>query len=60
MHASCCRFYPSCSDYALQAFQDFGFFKALQLTLKRLLRCHPFCEGGIDLLPEAHTHNKHG
>ena len=37
-----CRFYPSCSDYALQAYLTQPFLKASQLTLKRLLSCHPF------------------
>ncbi len=37
-----CRFYPSCSEYALQAFQKYDLLKALFLTIKRLLSCHPF------------------
>ena len=43
-----CRFYPSCSGYAVGAFREFNFAKALRLTIRRLLRCHPFCEGGYD------------
>ncbi|ORU92215.1 MAG: membrane protein insertion efficiency factor YidD [Cycloclasticus sp. symbiont of Bathymodiolus heckerae] len=46
-----CRFYPSCSEYALQAFQEYGVIKAFYLTIKRLLRCQPFCKGGVDPLP---------
>lgn len=45
-----CRFYPSCSEYAITAFQKKGFIKGLYFTVKRLLKCHPFCEGGIDFL----------
>ena len=47
-----CRFYPSCSQYSSQAFERFGFFKAAGFTLHRLLRCHPFVQGGYDPLPE--------
>lgn len=43
-----CRFYPSCSEYALNAFEHHGVFKGLKLTCCRLLRCHPWCEGGYD------------
>lgn len=47
----CCRFYPSCSEYALQAFTKYGFFRGGWLALKRLLKCHPFNPGGYDPLP---------
>lgn len=53
MLASRCRFYPTCSDYALEAFKEYGATKALYLTLKRLLRCQPFCKGGVDPLPTS-------
>ena len=43
-----CRFTPSCSEYALHAFALYGPFKALWLTLRRIFRCNPFCEGGND------------
>ncbi|MCB9091810.1 MAG: membrane protein insertion efficiency factor YidD [Halobacteriovoraceae bacterium] len=46
-----CRFYPTCSQYAIEAFQTYSFPKALFLTIKRIIRCQPFCEGGVDLLP---------
>ncbi|MBW6514454.1 MAG: membrane protein insertion efficiency factor YidD [Candidatus Syntrophosphaera sp.] len=46
-----CRFEPSCSSYSLQAFRKFNFFKALGLSLWRLIRCNPFCKGGYDPLP---------
>ncbi|WP_150048690.1 MULTISPECIES: membrane protein insertion efficiency factor YidD [Methylomonas] len=47
-----CRFYPSCSSYGLEAIQRFGAAKGSYLTLRRLLKCHPFHEGGIDPVPE--------
>ncbi|MEM7008961.1 MAG: membrane protein insertion efficiency factor YidD [Thermodesulfobacteriota bacterium] len=43
-----CRFYPSCSEYALEAYRKYGFFKGSYLTLKRIGKCHPLCEGGHD------------
>lgn len=46
-----CRFYPSCSLYAQQAIKDFGLLTGSWLIIKRLLRCHPGCEGGHDPLP---------
>ncbi|MDD4657507.1 MAG: membrane protein insertion efficiency factor YidD [Eubacteriales bacterium] len=45
-----CRFRPTCSEYAIQAYEKYGFFKGSYLTLRRLLRCHPFCAGGYDPL----------
>ncbi len=41
----CCRFIPTCSEYALQAIGKYGALKGGWLTLKRLLRCHPFYKG---------------
>lgn len=47
-----CRFHPTCSQYALEAFARFRFSTALMLTLWRILRCNPFQKGGEDpLLP---------
>ncbi len=46
-----CRFYPSCSDYARQAIELHGVLAGSWLALKRLARCQPFCEGGIDPVP---------
>ncbi len=45
---NCCRFVPSCSHYAAEAFRTYGWVKGLGLSLKRLLRCHPFHPGGWD------------
>ena len=47
----CCRFSPSCSSYAKQAFQKFSFFKAMYLVAKRICKCHPFHPGGYDPIP---------
>jgi putative membrane protein insertion efficiency factor len=48
----CCRFEPSCSQYALDALRQRGVVVGLMLTAWRLLRCHPFCEPGHDPVPE--------
>ncbi len=45
-----CRFYPTCSSYAEQAYEKYGFFKATGLTIYRILRCNPFGKGGYDPL----------
>ena len=44
----CCRFYPSCSEYAVTVIQYHGLAKGLWLACRRLLRCHPWANGGID------------
>ncbi|MGB1090488.1 MAG: membrane protein insertion efficiency factor YidD [Oceanobacter sp.] len=46
-----CRFYPTCSHYAIEALQQHGPLKGSWLTLKRLGRCHPFHPGGFDPVP---------
>ena len=46
-----CRFTPTCSEYALQAFRKWGPFKGLYLTVRRLLRCHPWGGSGYDPVP---------
>ena len=48
---TCCRFAPSCSHYALEAFRLYGFRRGLSLSLRRLARCHPFHPGGWDPVP---------
>jgi putative membrane protein insertion efficiency factor len=46
-----CRFLPTCSEYAEDAFRTQGLVRGAMLTLGRLLRCHPFCAGGFDPVP---------
>ncbi|MCM2971337.1 membrane protein insertion efficiency factor YidD [Larsenimonas suaedae] len=48
-----CRFYPTCSSYALEAISQYGPFKGGWMALKRLSKCHPWHEGGIDPVPPA-------
>ena len=47
-----CRFYPTCSQYGIEAVKTHGALKGGWLTLKRILRCHPFHPGGVDPVPE--------
>ncbi|MEI6268420.1 MAG: membrane protein insertion efficiency factor YidD [Methylococcaceae bacterium] len=54
-----CRFYPSCSSYSVEALQRHGAIIGSYLTFKRLLKCHPFHQGGIDPVPEKFG-NKNG
>ncbi|MBQ4064674.1 MAG: membrane protein insertion efficiency factor YidD [Clostridia bacterium] len=50
-----CRFYPTCSTYALQAVEEWGVFRGLCLAFWRILRCNPFCRGGIDHVPKRNA-----
>ena len=50
---SACRFEPTCSAYSLQALQEHGAAWGSYLTLARLVRCHPWCDGGHDPVPET-------
>jgi len=46
-----CRFYPTCSQYAIEALRRHGALKGGWLALKRILKCHPFHPGGVDPVP---------
>lgn len=48
-----CRFHPTCSEYARQAILVHGVWRGGWLALRRILRCHPFCEGGADPVPPS-------
>ncbi|RYE78971.1 MAG: membrane protein insertion efficiency factor YidD [Oxalobacteraceae bacterium] len=50
-----CRFYPSCSHYAVEALQVHGTVRGSWLALRRLGRCHPWNDGGVDPVPPAGT-----
>ncbi len=50
---SSCRFEPTCSAYALQALAQHGAARGALLTTRRLLRCHPYCAGGCDPVPDT-------
>ena len=50
-----CRFYPSCSEYAIEALQKHGAVRGTWLALKRIGKCHPFGASGVDLVPHRHT-----
>jgi len=49
--SGCCRFYPTCSNYAIEALEKHGVIKGTLLSIWRILRCQPFCKGGVDLVP---------
>lgn len=50
-----CKYYPTCSTYALEAVRKFGAFKGSLLALWRLLRCNPWSMGGVDFVPDKFT-----
>lgn len=50
-----CRYYPSCSQYAARAITTHGAVKGILLSAGRILRCHPWAAGGVDLVPEHGT-----
>lgn len=51
LYPPCCRFVPTCSEYAREAVLVHGPCKGLWLAVKRIVRCHPGCKGGIDPVP---------
>ena len=48
---ACCRFTPTCSEYAIEAIEKYGGIKGSYLAIRRILRCHPFGKGGYDPVP---------
>ncbi|RIW35631.1 membrane protein insertion efficiency factor YidD [Bacillus salacetis] len=47
-----CRFYPTCSHYGMESIKRFGAVRGGWLTIKRIVKCHPFHPGGIDHVPD--------
>ncbi len=52
-----CRFFPSCSNYALGSLEKFGFVGGIKLLIKRICKCHPFHPGGYDPIPHDQLSN---
>ncbi len=59
LYGDVCRYYPSCSAYALGAVQQHGVVVGGFLASRRLVRCHPWAAGGVDDVPPAHSHHFH-
>ena len=53
----CCRFSPTCSQYAIEAFREWGFICGLGLTIWRIIRCNPFSRGGYAPVPKRKLKN---
>lgn len=53
-----CRYTPTCSNYAIEAYQKHSFFYATFLTIYRIIRCNPFSKGGFDPVPEPKKRSK--
>lgn len=57
MLASNCRYFPTCSSYAIEAIEKHGSIKGSYLAARRILRCHPFGDNGLDPVPEKFSLN---
>ena len=55
MYGQVCRYYPTCSAYALEAVEQHGALKGAWLSARRVLRCHPWASGGVDHVPAKHA-----
>ncbi|MGF1679507.1 MAG: membrane protein insertion efficiency factor YidD [Candidatus Methylacidiphilales bacterium] len=56
----CCRFHPTCSEYAIMALREHGLWNGFFLSFKRIVRCHPWGGSGFDPVPNArHPHHSH-
>ncbi len=51
LYGDVCRYYPSCSSYALQAIQQYGVVRGSWMGARRIARCHPWAAGGVDDVP---------
>lgn len=58
LYGQVCRYYPTCSAYALEAVTEHGALKGTWLATRRLIRCHPWAAGGYDPVPKAHASPK--
>ncbi len=56
LYGQVCRYYPSCSTYALEAVTVHGAARGSWLAMRRLARCHPWAAGGVDPVPTKHVH----
>ena len=52
LYGDVCRYYPSCSSYALQAIQQYGVVRGSWMGMRRIARCHPWAVGGVDDVPQ--------
>jgi putative membrane protein insertion efficiency factor len=52
LYGDVCRYYPSCSSYALQAIQQYGVVRGSWMGMRRIARCHPWAIGGVDDVPQ--------
>ena len=53
-----CKFIPTCSNYAIEAINEYGALKGSFMSFKRIMRCNPFSKGGIDLVPKRGEKNE--